>query len=424
MLYNVIALMVFIALSTASVTHALGAWLFILVTHGILVLYLGEAAVHFPLYCGLAISAVVLLRRQWQGVPGKYLAVTLAFIVMLSTATLLGLNLEHSTATTINYLKGILLALLLAGCLKSDTDIETITKYCLTGLIAGSILSLYQHYTGQYAVDSLYVKRAAGLRGDPNDTAMLLVTGIPLSLYWQFKSKNPVIKTLLLGSTLLILFSIMLTGSRGGLVTLVIIALGFYFRRPTVKNTTLMIFAIIFMVATATDTFVERIETLVSGQEKHGGHSMSNRKELQISGIKIFLNNPILGVGPGNFGQAFMDMQHLHYKSVRDDDFSHAFGVAHNMHLEVFVETGLIGGILFETIMLFALSGFRHYDKQHKNTDTPYNIGFILTLSLSGLLIAGLFLSQGRNSVLWFIVGMGFAIQKVLDRTTLNNTTT
>jgi O-antigen ligase len=421
MIYNISAFLVFILLAYVSASHALGLWLCILLIHGMLVMFFGEAAVHFPLYCGLAITAMVLIKNQWHGVPTSCLSVTLAFIILLIITSFFGLNLSHSTLATSNYIKGGLLALLLAGCLNNESDIKVITLYCLLGLSLGSFFSIYQYLTDQYVVQNIYIKRAAGLRSDPNDTAMLLVTGVPLGLYWMLKNNKKIMKFAFLIIILLVLFSIMLTGSRGGLVTLLLVGLGFYFRRPSIKATLLAIFLSVFMISLAPDTFIDRISTLMSGQEKHGGKSMDNRKELQETGINLFLDNPVIGVGPGNFGIAFLKEKKLLNKST-DEDFSHNYGVAHNMHLEIFVETGLFGGMLFEIIMLMAMSGFRLFDKVHRKSKDLFNLGFMLSLAFSGILFAGFFLSQGKNSVLWFMVGIGFAMKKVIKINTLNTT--
>jgi len=415
-MYNIIAFIFFSGVAAFSVTHALGLWLIILLIHGMLVMFMGDIAIHFPLYCGLATGMVVLVKGQWKAVPKSFLVAVFLFVTILTAASVTGLDLSHSTIVMLNYFKAILLALLLAGCLVSESDIKTITIYCLVGLVIGSLFSLYQYITGQYVIQNIYIQRAAGLRTDPNDTAMLLVTGIPLGLYWLFNTKKNITKLLCVGVILLILFSIMLTGSRGGFVTLLIIGLGFYIRKPTIGATVLGGLLIVFMIALAPKTFVDRIETLVTGQEKHGGKSMNNRLELQMTGIKLFLDNPVIGVGPGNFGLAYIQDKKPGYTPSKGSDFSHSYGVAHNMHLEMFVETGLFGGLLFELIMLLAFKGFLGYDKHNKTKQKSYTLGYMLALSLIGLLFSGLFLSQGKNSVLWFIVGMGFAMKKLTDQ--------
>jgi O-antigen ligase len=87
------------------------------------------------------------------------------------------------------------------------------------------------------------------------------------------------------------------------------------------------------------------------------------------------------------------------------------YAVAHNMYLEFFAENGAIGGILFLSIFILCIRQALRYDRlSGLASRSHFGLGFTLALALAAMLFAGLFLSQGRNSVLWFVVGMGFAL--------------
>lgn len=405
----------FLGLSFFSTIHALGFWLLLMITHGVVVDVVGESATHVPLYAGVAIALVILARRQWSGVNSGTLFLFGALILTMALASMQGMYLEASLISMMLYAKVFLLALLLAGCLKSEKDVRIMTLYCLAGLLVGALVAIYQYRTGTFAVHDIYTQRAAGLREDPNDTAMLLVAGVPLAIYWFMNSRNVLVKLFFAGAVPLLLVGIGLTGSRGGFVTLLVITLMIYLRRPTIQMTVAGLLMVTAVATLAPESYWDRMETLVTGEESHGGRSLESRSMLLQKGVDVFMDRPVLGVGPGNYGNAFM-------ASVSSGGLVGRSGlslasnrgiVAHNMYLELLVEIGVIGAGLFLAVIYRALRGLVGYGRTAGGKRKPFGLGFAIALALGGMLFAGLFLSQGKNSVLWFLVGLGFAVGQI-----------
>lgn len=407
------ASMLAIALITwRSAVQGLGIWLLVLVIHGLLVLALGPAATHLPMLLGASVATAILLNGAWVGVPRRFLAVFASLLSVMVVAALQGIDYTASVRSLALYGKAFILALLLAGSLRSQGSVLTISRYLLLAVVIGALAAFYQKLTGTYTIDSLYVQRAAGLRGDPNDTAMIMVAGVPVSLYWIFHSKELWSRVLHTTAMALILLGIVLTSSRGGFVALSCVLLAIYTRAPSVRMTLVGAALLGGVLLFAPASYWERMETLVSGQEQHGSGSLRERWNLQKGGLAIVGEHPVLGVGPGNFGMAFLQTTRGGLTTVNVDDG--ATGVAHNLHLEFFAENGLLGGLLLWCIFLMALQGFTRFDRIYV-TEGPFGIGFALAVSLGGMLVAGLFLSQGKNSILWFLVGAGLACGGALN---------
>lgn len=426
MIFGIAGFIVVFILAMLSMPDALGAWLVILLVHELLVEFGGESLVHFPLYCGIAILFIITIKRQWRAPPVNFLIYIALLLIVMAISSLMGLSTATSIVSLMNYAKAFLLAVLLGGCLSSEVDIRKITLYCITGLLIGCVYTFYQHITGNYGISGMYEQRATGLSGDPNDTAMLYVSGIPLIVFWIYKSGKNISKVFFLAALVLILYAILLTGSRGGILTAALIGLALYIRRPSIMNTLLGVIMLTGLVALAPDTFFTRVNTLKTGYEAHGGSSMDNRMELQKHGIQIFIDNPIIGVGPGNFGRAFIEKKSDGKvagvgTNTSGSNFVRSYGVAHNMHLEMFVENGIFGGFLFEVILLAAMASLLRYDKATRLKSSGYSLGYCLTLSLIGLAFAGLFLSQGKNSVMWFIIGIAFSMPNIIKYAAVDN---
>lgn len=410
----------FLIISWTSIIHALGSLLAVMILHGALVLSLGETATHLPLYAGATTLVGILTTQSWRKPNGSTLGLFLALIPIMGLAALAGLDQENSAVWLLQYTKVFMLSLLIAGCVKSEQEIKVLSLYCLAAVVIGAYITVYQHVTGTYTINTIYEQRASGLRGDPNDTAMLLITGIPLALYWITHTSNILLKLFFLSAIPVLLTSIMLTGSRGGFVTLVLIAIAIYLKRPTLRMATISVIMAAILAVAAPQAYWDRVDTLVTGKEKHGGSSLGNRTQLLLTGLDIFIHSPVLGVGTGNFGLAFAT--HGRTNSGIGISPAHArgpaeeFGVAHNLHLEFFVEHGMLAGLLFWLILYQALINLVKYDGVRTNRESHFGLGFCLALALGGMLFAGLFLSQGKNPVLWFLVGVGFAAGQIVAR--------
>ena len=402
----------FFGLAILAPVHAAGLWLILMIAHGLLVELLGETATHIPLYVGITVLLCILFRGRWSGIQPSVLLLFGALIFVMGLASVQGIDAEGSVVSMIFYAKTFLLALLLAGFIKHEQEMKAITLYCLAGMVIGALIAMYQHYTGTYSVNTYNVQRAGGLRGDPNDTAMLLIAGVPLAAYWLLHSRALAPKVMFASSLVLLVLGIALTGSRGGFLALLFISLLIFVKRPTLRAAIAGIVLVSTLLAFAPQTYWTRMQTLVSGQELKGSGSLQNRLELQRRGLTILLAHPLLGVGLDNFAESYFSAGHSGNLSIaspgRGNDREYGL-VAHNMYLEFFVENGILGGLLLIMIFYKATRNLMRYDRRENHETGYFGIGDALGLALIGMLFSGLFLSQGKNSVLWFLIGLGFA---------------
>ncbi|NPV04875.1 MAG: hypothetical protein HPY67_09100 [Syntrophaceae bacterium] len=394
-----------------SVLHGLGLLFFLMITHGIFYKVIGEGSEHLPLIGGLAVFSAILIRHKWAGISLKLLVLVISLVIVMAVAGLFGINQQNSFVTILLFSKGLILLILLAGTLTSADDVKVMTLYCLAGLFVGAWHAIYQYLTGTFAIKTIYVQRAASLRGDPNDTAMLLVAGVPLIFYWISNCRSMTCKSVFIAVFCAILAGIVLTGSRGGFLALLFVLTVLFLRRPSIRLFFIGLFGIALMIAFAPQSYWERTKTIATGKEINYSQSISNRVKLQVVGLEIFFSSPLLGVGPGNFSQAFFqNVLKDHQVQASQLAEGKTFAVAHNMYLEFFVENGIIAGILLLAIFYFSIKHLLHFDRGDGKDRARIGLGFSLALALGGMLFAGLFLSQGKNSVLWFTVGIGYAM--------------
>ena len=406
------------ALTIFSTAHGLGFWLVLMVIHGFLVDRFGDIAVHIPMYCGILICLVILIRGQWKGLHTWIVGLFVSLAIGMLVAAIFGLNFNVSLTGSFLYLKNFALVLVIAGCVRSSQEIRILILYCLGALTFGALLACYQKITGSYSVASIYQQRAGGLRADPNDTAMLLLAGVPIAYYWFNRRPEISLKILSLASLGLILIGLVLTGSRGGFLATSFVLAVLYLRKPTLPKTAMGVVMVLVAVAFAPTTFKERITSLFTGVEKYGSSSIEKRGKLLLTGVEVFLDNVIVGVGVGNFAAGYMN--HISESTVGGgsknaiSNSQNVRGAAHNLYLEFFVENGILTGIIFITVLWKAIMGLLALKEELPFKGMRhYSMGFMLAVSLSGMLFAGLFLSQGKNPVLWFMIGLGYAAHHI-----------
>jgi O-antigen ligase len=416
MILSFVAAGAFLLLGIFLPIHAIGGWLLALVMHGVLVSKLGDAAVHIPMSIGLGLVIALAVTNRWSGVRVSTFLLVAILVIFMVVASVLGIDFSASSVSLIQYGKSFLLALVLGGCLRERKDFELMSWYLVAAVAGGAAIAVYQHLTGHYAINTEYIQRAAGLRGDPNDTAMILVAGIPIGVFWLLRGKTIIKKAFWSAILVLILLGIIWTGSRGGFVAVAAVGISLFLKRPSLNMALVGFVLAVSFAAMAPKAYWDRIETLVTGKESHGGRSLSNRLELQRRGFQILMANPILGVGPGNFGTAFVTSKGMgglviSHKPKPTDDRS--FAVAHNLHLEFFAENGLPAGALLWAIFALSVRDLIRLDNLGNRNNREIGLGFAIALALGSMLLSGLFLSQGKNSVLWFLIGMGVAATKL-----------
>ena len=414
------------ALAFYKLEHGLGVWVAVLLLHGMMVHFIGLEAMHLPLYSVAVILGILILRGEWRLPPFSAQLLLVAFLLILIISSLLNGMTEESIIKLAAYFKPLGLALAVSMFIRSKSDLNVIALYVIGAVLIGSLFNIYQQLFSTHIQVNIWdesLSRAAGLRLDPNDTAMLLLIAIPLAYFKLINASSSALRIVhcVLGG--LVIISIILTGSRAGfLVTMIVIGLIIFFN-PKLKNKKILglargakvaiILALFAGAFLAPTTYWQRIETLATGKEIARGKSLYHRMFLAEQGMAIWAESPILGVGPGNFDRALRDRNKaLAGQSTRlNADGKPRKIVAHNMYIEFLAEIGLVGCCLFLAIGIVALRGFMALDLVGQKA-TFLHIGYSYALSLLSMLGFGMTLSQGYNSVLWYFIGVGFAASR------------
>jgi probable O-glycosylation ligase (exosortase A-associated) len=266
-----------------------------------------------------------------------------------------------------------------------------------------------------------------GFIGDENDFCMAINMVLPFSLFGVFASTGKTDKILFLAITCLFLASI-LTYSRGGFVGLVCV-IAYCWMRAKKKFALGALIGVLVLVAlfVAPSSYWDRVQSIateysdVSAGEKQYGTGGQRIYAWKI-GWQIFLDNPVVGVGQGNYpwhvGRTEDEM------GVQWQERSLAGRAAHSLYFTLLPELGLVGTALFLAMIAFSLKDLAYVRRVLKNKTDLYSaeqakriyyLSLALEGSLVGFLASSVFISTLYYPNFWILCGFILSLKRIVS---------
>ncbi len=273
---------------------------------------------------------------------------------------------------------------------------------CTVGL---ALLAIHLRTSGLATVEG---NRAglAGLLGDPNDLALVLLIYVPLFAELALSTRG--IRRLSWGLLLAVLVGgIFATVSRGGALGLMAALAFTFYDRGRVSLRLALAPALVALVVAM--LFLAGVNERSSGALKVGelDESAQGRLDMWASGIRMAAHNPLFGVG---FGQ-FPDNYHGYARNPvnwepRD---------AHNSFIKAAAETGLIGFIPFMALVFLTVRLAYHHRKADVPEDDPMGQAVRRSMfpSMVGFCVAAFFLSQCWSWFLFILFAQSAAMEQI-----------
>jgi probable O-glycosylation ligase (exosortase A-associated) len=241
---------------------------------------------------------------------------------------------------------------------------------------------------------------------DPNDLALVLVMVIPLLVFLLVATDRAVTRMVVAGMGAICLYGIILTQSRGGFVALAAVVVLLLFRAKLRSSQKFIIAVGIFLVfaVVAGTSFWNRMSTIWSPKTEYD-ETAGNRTENWKTALTLIATRP-WGSGYGVCDIAIGEASGR--KAGR-------WNTAHNSFLQIGVELGVFGLILFLNMLVRTLRDLRGV--QSLSVDRPDSperyLASMLEVSLYGFIIGGLFLSQAYSPILFLIIGLGLVLSRM-----------
>ena len=263
----------------------------------------------------------------------------------------------------------------------------------------------------------------AGTDGqDENYVAALMAMATSLAYFSIFAERRLIPRILLVASISIFVAAIVVAHnpSRGGFLALCAVALYGVARSPhRVLGFGVMAVAGLALLVIAGPTFWAEIGTTTDIRTGTG----DTRLELWSAGMRMWMSNPILGVGPGNFLWTVGNYQTI----AQLDKFGHSLtgvAVAHSLPVECVAELGTVGAGALVALVWFTWRDLGRVAQRKLPRGVAPSLELIqlrcyadaMRGAILGIGVAGVFLSLLYYSHLWVLLAAGSAVPFVARR--------
>ncbi|MFD1692089.1 O-antigen ligase family protein [Azotobacter chroococcum] len=370
----------------------------------------------------IAIAALQVLLRQLslQHLRSNLWPLLLAFLawylLSLAFSSHLGLSLQQLRQLAVG-----LVLFSLTVLFGRDFDLPALARVLVLSVASTCVVALLSTSTQP-------ASRAIGLLADPNYFALLISVALPLALLLVVRAPRWPQRLFWLAPLLLLLAGLGRTGSRSGLlVVLLTAAIATWHYRARLKHLlTYHLGGLILAAAIAVplapallpDSFIQRLEVLASlksGVKAYADTSLARRSAYVVVGSQIIAEHPLLGSGPGTFPGVRQDR--LRHRLLHPGLPVELFREAHNTYLGMFSEVGVPGGLLFVGLILLSLRNCQLARRHWLSRGDPERAALAAHFGLSCLALGCFlfFLSVPSHKYLWVMLGIASFLRRQAD---------
>lgn len=400
-----------------------------------------QLAGSFFLLLGLPLFHILIARRQ-------RIIITPNMILMIGYLAVLLLSAAVSDRPDLTFkriqdyaLEGLVLYFLVINVVRQP---EMLRRSLWVILLAGALMggvTLYQGITqtfdndfggfaqitesevsvGQedYMGNKPVTRRFAGPIGEKNRFAQILVVLLPLATALALSERRWALRLAAGALALLILGGALYTFSRGAGVAVVMMALALLPLRMIRPRTAILAGGLaVALILTLAPGYVYRLSTLgnvsglFSGDTSEADTSVQGRATENLATLLIFVDHPLLGVGPGQTPRFIRDYgRGVGFKLL---DPSRR---AHNLYLEELADTGVVGFALFGSIVALTMARLVGVRRRAFGRDrATFFLASGLLLSIFTYLVTAVFLHLSYARYYWFLLALAGAAIHIEER--------
>ncbi len=336
---------------------------------------------------------------------------------------------ESARQSFVGFIKDVLGGVIVVFLIQRRSSLRrVIWAFVAAGIFMGSI-SVFQYLTGSFnnlflgfgGWESQYSgaisrNRLTGPYSNPNAYAQVLAVIVPLALDRVWQERRLALRLLAGWAAVACSLTIFFTYSRGGFLTL-LFTLGVLLvqRRPRLLPLILTaVLAFGLLMVFLPGTYTERINTLTqlapSQADQVSDPSFRGRMSENTAAWRMFRDNPLLGVGLGNFKVNYQDYSREIGLDPRRDQRSPA-----SLYMEFLSEQGLVGTVLFFFLIFLVFRGLLIAKRQFHSIgmDDEAYLTSALFAGLSAYMFASIFKNSAYANVFWILIGVALATIQV-----------
>jgi probable O-glycosylation ligase (exosortase A-associated) len=346
------------------------------------------------------------LKPFWNSSHTVFMTLFLWLTVSVFAATNKDLSLEYWTST----LTKVFIMVFVISWWINNSKAFNLTRLGIIisgGLIAS--VAVYNKINGIGLVEGTRVTISRDLKaqiGDPNDLSLVLLFSVSFLCAELMNKKHKLFyKIIILAILSLVIYGVIATQSRGGLLGILVI-IG-YFISKKIKNPLVLIpvgFSLLLLLL----AFAGINDRQSGGDAEQGiDESAMGRIYAWQAAFNMALSNPLTGVGINNFYANYF------YYSPHWDGRNHA---VHSTWFQILSETGFVGFLLFAIMIATIyriLKRSELYQLEYPDKNINVNIQ-ALKAGLLGFMVSGTFLTQAFTWPIYIIFALSVGLEHML----------
>lgn len=383
----------------------------------------GHSSAHALIAMALAAALLRSVAGRQSLAPPRELLVFVPLLVACLVATVFAEDPGTAAAETLDLTSFVVVVALLMTLLDSPTWLRRAAWAVAAGIGLLAVLAIAQQLTKSFpsAYGGLatvlfdgHANRSAGPL-NPNTFGQVLATAAVLAFYLSLMESRRPARMLDFTIAAVCVVALFYTQSRAALIALLIAVImigGLRGVSPQLLAAGVCA-AVVLGMLVLPHSFRQRVGDLSEFARSNPASlqdtSLRGRTGENLAGLRMWLDHPLIGVGPNNF-------------EVRYPEYAEAIGLderpeqrsAHNLYLEALAETGLLGALPFFALIGLALAGGWRARSRLPGTDALLGEG--LFVALTAFLICAMTLNSAYARYEWIFLGLGLTAGRLARR--------
>jgi hypothetical protein len=376
----------------------------------------------------------LLIRRDRLVLPRATPWIFGYLLVQLVSTLLARDSTSAASALGIFVTEGLILYFLFANAVRTERMLVAIVFVLIAVAGVLSALTIHQEVTqnlsndyfgfAQLGGDSTgllpgeeFRQRPSGPTDGPNRYAQNLVLVLPLVFAVVWCRFSRLVSALAIGAGVLSGIAIALTLSRGAAVGFLLVLILMFALRYIPLRAIAFVAIAALVVLIAVPQYGARLQSLDSvpglageGQETDG--SVRSRITEMIAAALVFVDHPVVGVGPDQFQTYYIDYAEQFGLRVKQDERE-----AHSLYVGILSDSGALGAFFFFGAIAVTIRDLAK--TRARLLHARPRLAFLATgfmLSLVAYLTTGIFLHLAMERYLWMMMALAAAVTIIGQR--------
>lgn len=329
----------------------------------------------------------------------------------LSVPTALNQGVAFSAWTDLA--RAVTMCLVIAGAVRSIRDVERLilVYFGVTVVYTAVVLSRFELGADNWRLAKLYYY-------DANDLATLIVSAMPLGLYFVLAHRRVVMRLLAAAGVAMLAVGLIRSGSRGGFLALLAIVAYILLGFTTIPARSRVLGLVVILavaIGSANDRYWTQMQTIVRPNQDYNLTSDGGRMKIWKRGLGYMVDRPAFGVGVSNFQTAEGTISPLARRQERG--IGVRWGAAHNSFIQAGAELGIPGVLLLIGVITSAFVSLRRVARYGRSLNPPSHqlsrLAQSLMTALVGFTVGAFFLSLAYSDMLYTLAAFAIALAKV-----------